>query len=126
METADPPQCEVTALLHQWQRGDASALDRLTPLIYRELRRLAASYPRRERSGHTLQATALVHEAYLRLAEVEKPTNESRQPQVSAAYARKLSPWISVRTLMCDSERHLIIERNLLPHWMRTTVVFPL
>jgi RNA polymerase sigma factor (TIGR02999 family) len=58
---------EVTRLLKQWRDGDPDALDELTPLVYAELRKLADSQMRRERSGHTLQPTALVHEAYLRL-----------------------------------------------------------
>ena len=58
---------EVTRLLKQWANGAQSALDALTPLVYGELRRLAASYLRNELPGHTLQPTALVHEAYLRL-----------------------------------------------------------
>src|SRR5690349_6273893 len=58
---------EVTRLLQQWANGDRSALDALTPLVYGELRRLAATYLRSELPGHTLQPTALVHEAYLRL-----------------------------------------------------------
>jgi RNA polymerase sigma factor (TIGR02999 family) len=57
----------ITALLGQWQNGNQAALDELTPLVYKELRRLAQSYLSRERPGHTLQGTALVHEAYLRL-----------------------------------------------------------
>ena len=57
----------VTRLLRQWGAGDAAALDRLTPILVHELRRLAAAYMRRERPGHTLQPTALVNEAYLRL-----------------------------------------------------------
>jgi RNA polymerase sigma factor (TIGR02999 family) len=59
---------EVTRLLKQWANGDHSALQELTPLVYGELRRLAASYLRSESPGHTLQPTALVHEAYLRLS----------------------------------------------------------
>ena len=58
---------DVTKLLQAWQRGDAGALDQLLPLIYDELRRVARARLRAERQGHTLQATALVHEAYLRL-----------------------------------------------------------
>ena len=60
---------DVTALLDHWSRGDPSALDRLLPLVYRELRGIAARKLRDERHGHTLQPTALVHEAYLRLVE---------------------------------------------------------
>jgi RNA polymerase sigma factor (TIGR02999 family) len=58
---------DVTALLYRWQTGDAGALERLMPLVYDELRRVARGRLRAERQGHTLQATALVHEAYLRL-----------------------------------------------------------
>jgi RNA polymerase sigma factor (TIGR02999 family) len=59
----------VTELLRAWSRGDAAAQDELLPLIYQELRRRAAAQLRRERRGHTLQPTALVHEAYLRLVD---------------------------------------------------------
>jgi RNA polymerase sigma factor (TIGR02999 family) len=58
---------DVTQLLLAWQAGDRDALDRMLPLVYDELHRLAAGYLRRERPDHTLQPTALVHEAYLRL-----------------------------------------------------------
>lgn len=57
----------VTRLLHEWSAGNGQALDELMPLVYDELRKLAARYLRSERPGHTLPATALVHEAYLRL-----------------------------------------------------------
>ena len=60
---------EIPLLLRAWGRGDAAALDRLTPLVYERLRRMARSYMRTERPGHTLQATALVNEAFLRLVE---------------------------------------------------------
>jgi RNA polymerase sigma factor (TIGR02999 family) len=60
---------DVTALLDGWGRGDQDALDRLLPLVYAELRRIAARQLRRERAGHSLQPTALVHEAYLRLVD---------------------------------------------------------
>ena len=60
----------VTDWLIQWSQGDESALEKLTPYVYEELRRLARSYLRNERPDHTLQATALVHEAYLRLQDV--------------------------------------------------------
>jgi RNA polymerase sigma factor (TIGR02999 family) len=61
---------EVTQLLLAWDAGDQQALDRLTPLVYQELHRLAHSYMARERSDHTLQATALVHEVYLRMVDL--------------------------------------------------------
>src|SRR5262249_8235309 len=62
-----PGSHEITQLLLAWSEGDREALDRLTPLVYTGLRRLAKSYRRKERAGHTLQTTALIHEAYLRL-----------------------------------------------------------
>jgi RNA polymerase sigma factor (TIGR02999 family) len=64
--SSSSPQ-EVTGLLHAWSNGDESALDKLTPLVYAELRRLAGAYIGRERKHHTLQATALVNEAFLRM-----------------------------------------------------------
>lgn len=60
-------RADITTLLNDWQGGDRQALNALTPLVYKELKRLAQSYLNRERAGHTLQGTALVHEAYLRL-----------------------------------------------------------
>jgi RNA polymerase sigma-70 factor (ECF subfamily) len=66
-EVATPSSPDVTQLLKDWRNGDQQALERLTPLVYGELRRLAARYLRRERADHTLQATALVNEAYVQL-----------------------------------------------------------
>jgi RNA polymerase sigma factor (TIGR02999 family) len=63
---------DVTDLLDEWTRGDRRALDRLLPLAYAELRRVAARQLRRDRDGHSLQPTALVHEAYLRLVDQQK------------------------------------------------------
>jgi RNA polymerase sigma factor (TIGR02999 family) len=60
-------QHEITRLLADWSNGDRQALEKLTPLVYDELRRLAGRYLRQERAGHTLQSTALVHEAYMKL-----------------------------------------------------------
>jgi len=60
---------EVTELLQAWSRGDQAAFDQLAPVVYTELRRLARRYMARERRDHTLQPTALVHEAYIRLAD---------------------------------------------------------
>src|SRR5574341_1865624 len=58
---------DITQLLRDWSEGDEQALERLTPLLYRELHRIAHRYIRRERGNHTLQTTALVNEAYVRL-----------------------------------------------------------
>ena len=62
-----PSPSNVTEMLHDWSDGDREALDKLVPIVYEELRRQAARYLRRERPGHTLQTTALIHEAYIRL-----------------------------------------------------------
>ncbi len=63
------PSSTVTSLLRDWRSGDVEALDELTPLVFDDLRRIAANRLRGERAGHTLQATALVNEAFLRLSE---------------------------------------------------------
>jgi RNA polymerase sigma factor (TIGR02999 family) len=69
---------EVTRLLQQWRAGSAEALERLLPLMYGELRQVARARLRDERAGHTLQATALVHESYLRLIGHGLPAAQSR------------------------------------------------
>jgi RNA polymerase sigma factor (TIGR02999 family) len=66
-----PGSAEITDLLKAWNGGDRAALDRLTPVIYEELRRMARRYMRNERAGNTLQTTALVNEVYLRLVDVK-------------------------------------------------------
>jgi RNA polymerase sigma factor (TIGR02999 family) len=72
------PSQTVTELLHIWGAGDAGALDRLLPVVYDELRHQARRYLRREAVGHTLQTTALVHEAYLRLVDQRRARWETR------------------------------------------------
>ena len=72
------PDQNITELLVKWGSGDKAALDELVPLVYDELRRLAASYLRRRPGAHTLQATALVHEAYVRLADQDDISMEHR------------------------------------------------
>ncbi|MCA1620535.1 MAG: sigma-70 family RNA polymerase sigma factor [Acidobacteria bacterium] len=78
MSVPTSPTHEVTRLLVAWGSGDRAALDRLMPLVHEELRRLARHYMSRERPGHTLQSTALVNEAYLRLVEQEGMRWENR------------------------------------------------
>jgi RNA polymerase sigma-70 factor (ECF subfamily) len=63
----EPSPVDITQMLIDWSNGDREALDRLMPVVYTELRRQAARHLRRERTGHTLQTTDLIHEAYLRL-----------------------------------------------------------
>lgn len=69
---------EISQLLQNWSAGDQTARERLLPLVYDELRRLARGYLSRERGNHTLQPTALVHEAYLRMIEQEQVSWQSR------------------------------------------------
>jgi RNA polymerase sigma-70 factor, ECF subfamily len=78
MDTPSSPQHRVTQLLEQWSQGDDAAVIELTPLVYEELRRLAHHYMEGQRSDHTLQTTALVNEAYLRLADQTNPSWQSR------------------------------------------------
>ena len=75
---AQPGTDQVTELLVEWSNGDKAALDKLMPLIHEELRRLAHRYMRRERGGHTLQTTALVNEAYVRLVNRKRVHWENR------------------------------------------------
>ncbi len=72
------PPSHVTQLLQEWSKGNNAVLEELTALVYRELRRLADSYMRRERPDHTLQPTELIHEAWLRLVDQKQPAWQSR------------------------------------------------
>jgi len=87
---ADPQ--EVTQLLANWSQGDPTALEKLIPLVYKELRHLAHRYMEGQRPNHTLQTTALVNEAYLRLADQSKPnfTNRSHFFAVAAKAMRQI------------------------------------
>jgi RNA polymerase sigma factor (TIGR02999 family) len=75
---ATPPTPDITRLLVDWSEGRREALDQLMPAIYQELHKIAGSYLRRERAEHTLQPTALIHEAYLRLVGPNVPSFKSR------------------------------------------------
>lgn len=82
---------EITRLLEAWSGGDRQALDSLTPHIYEELRQLAERYMRNEKPGHTLQPTALVHEAYERLIDVDLPwRNRAHFLGVAAQVMRRI------------------------------------
>lgn len=74
-----PNSHEVSQLLLAWSEGDQAAMDQLIPLVYGELRRLARQHMRRERAGHSLQTTALIHEAYLRLIDASQTRLENRR-----------------------------------------------
>ena len=79
MAVETPLPSEITRLLHRWQVGDREALGALASAAYDDLRAIAAGYLRRERSGHTLQATGLVNELYLRLAQIRSVQIEDRR-----------------------------------------------
>jgi RNA polymerase sigma factor (TIGR02999 family) len=97
---------EVTQLLSNWSKGDQAAREAVFPLVYQELRRLAASYLRRERSDHTLQATALVHEAYIRLVDHEHADWQNRQHFFGAAAQ------LMRRILVDHARSHLAAKRG--------------
>jgi RNA polymerase sigma factor (TIGR02999 family) len=99
------PQTRVTSLLLQWSSGDARALDEVVPIVYKELRRLAHYHLRRERTGHTLQTTALVHEMYLRLCHQEDPHWENRAHFFAVA-AR------TMRRILVDYARRRVAEKR--------------
>lgn len=80
-----PPQSDATELLLAWGNGDESAFDKLVPLVYQEMRVLAQRYMRRERTDHTLQATALVNEAYVRLVDVNRIQWQNRSHFLAVA-----------------------------------------
>jgi RNA polymerase sigma factor (TIGR02999 family) len=88
------PSGPVTELLARWRGGDPAALEALVPLVYEELHRIAHRYLRRERAEHTLQSTALVHEAYLRL--VDQAPVDTRDRQHFVAIAARLMRQILV------------------------------
>jgi len=109
-----PPPEAITALLQAWSQGDREAGDRLIPLVYRELRRRAVHYFRRERPGHTLQPTALVHEAYVKLIGYNVPwrnrshffgvaSNLMRQVLVDHARRRRRAKREGVRVILDDA-----------------------
>jgi len=83
----DVPSQPVSELLVRWRAGDREALERLVPLVYKELREIAHYHLQRERPGHTLQSTALVHEAYLRLAD-QKPFEADNRAHFLAVASR--------------------------------------
>ena len=99
-EAQKPPIGEVSGLLRAWGDGDRAALDRLTPIVYEELRRLASHYMRGERPGHSLQATALVNEAYVRLVDYKGMQWQNR------AHFFAVSAQLMRRILVDHARRH--------------------
>jgi RNA polymerase sigma factor (TIGR02999 family) len=97
---------DVTQLLENWSNGDREALERLMPLVYDELHRLAQRYLRRERSDHTLQSTALVHEAYLKMVDQKNVRWQNRAHFFGVAAQ-------SIRHILVDHARsHLAAKRG--------------
>src|SRR5262249_34874504 len=94
-----PPMSEVTRILSALEQGDPSAAEQLLPLVYEELRQLAAQKLAHEKPGQTLQATALVHEAYLRLVDTEKVQHWNSQGHFFAAAAE------AMRRILVESAR---------------------
>lgn len=103
----EPPSQEVTRLLLDWNNGNQAALDQLMPLVHDALRQIAASYMKRERKDHTLQPTALVHEAYLRLVDQHKVAWQNRAHFFAIAASM-------MRRILVDHARHHARDKR--PH----------
>ena len=97
---------DVTGLLHEWRQGNSAALDKLMPLVYEELRRIARRYMRGERGEHTLQTTALVNEAYLRLV------GGRQQDWQDRAHFYSVVAQIMRHTLVDHARRRLYAKRG--------------
>ncbi|HWE52181.1 MAG TPA: sigma-70 family RNA polymerase sigma factor [Bryobacteraceae bacterium] len=102
----EPPIEGITALLQAWGGGDEKALERLTPLVYPELRRIARQHLRRENAGNTLQPTALVHEAYLRLMDSNLAQWRDR------AHFFAVCAQMMRRILVCAARRRIAAKRG--------------
>ena len=99
-QPGEPAAEDVSTLLRAWSDGDQSALERLTPIVYDELHRLARRYMKGEHSGHSLQATALVNEAYMRLVDYERMQWQNR------AHFFAVSAQLMRRILVEHARRH--------------------
>ena len=96
---------DITQLLHEWKEGKPEALQLLIPLVYPDLKRIASGYLRREQPGHTLQATGLVHELYLKLCNQREANWEDRSHFYT--FAAKV-----MRMLLTDHARHNLREKR--------------
>ena len=101
---------QVTELLGRWRSGDRDALDSLIPLVYEELRRIAQHYLRNERPGHTLQSTALVNEAYMRLVDYKRMQWQNR------AHFFAVSAQVMRRILVEHARRHNLKRGGAVQH----------
>ena len=109
-ELKTPPSGEVSGLLRAWSDGDQSALEKLTPIVYDELHRLARRYMKRERSGHSLQTTALVNEAYMRLVDYRRMQWQNR------AHFFAVAAQLMRRILVEHARRHNLKRGGGLAH----------
>src|ERR1051325_850407 len=103
---AEAQLSETTGLLRAWAKGETDALEQLTPRVYEELRRIAGQYMRNERPGRTLQTTALVHEAYLRLIDVDNVDWEHR------AHFFAVAAQIMRRVLLDAARKRVALKRG--------------
>jgi RNA polymerase sigma-70 factor (ECF subfamily) len=101
---------DISKLLHAWSEGDQNALERLTPVVYDELHRLARRYMRRERPGHSLQTTALVNEAYMRLVDYKHIAWQGR------THFFAISAQLMRRILVEHARRHNLKRGGAVPH----------
>ncbi|MEO8259080.1 MAG: sigma-70 family RNA polymerase sigma factor [Acidobacteriota bacterium] len=106
----EPPSDDVTAILRAWSDGDRAALDRLTPIVYDELKRLARRYMRGERAGHSMQTSALVNEAYLRLVDYKRMQWRNR------AHFFAVSAQLMRRILVDHARRRNLKRGGNVPH----------
>ena len=114
MDATDRPDADMTGLLQAWRGGDIDARDRLLTVVYRELRRRAGAHLRRERVGHTLQPTALVHEVFLLLVKQDRTVWQNRAQFFGVAS-------LMMRRLLVDRAR----ARNMTKRsgrWARVTL----
>src|SRR3984885_13511526 len=107
---SDVSVSEISQLLRAWSGGDQSALERLTPIVYQELHRLARAHMKRERPGHSLQTTALVNEAYMRLVDYKRMEWQNR------AHFFAASAQVMRRILGAPARRHNLKRGGVLPH----------
>jgi RNA polymerase sigma-70 factor, ECF subfamily len=110
-QPGEPAGDDISRLLRAWSDGDQSALEKLTPMVYSELHRLARRYMRRERPGHSLQTTALVNEAYMRLVDYERMQWQNR------AHLFAVSAQVMRRILVEHARRHNLKRGGGIQHF---------
>jgi RNA polymerase sigma factor (TIGR02999 family) len=110
MEAAAAPPGDISTILRAWSDGDQNALERLTPIVYAELYRVARRYMRRERQGHSLQTTALVNEAWMRLVDYKRMQWQDR------AHFFAVSAQLMRRILVENARRRNLKRGGGIPH----------